>query len=128
MRRPLLLFIVLISGLSFWLAGCGGSGGGDGSPESGQATSAGASPAEQGSVAAAEGLAAARSALQAGQVDQAAARLTRLQAEGAAFNAQQARDYRAVLSEAYDRAIEGAQRGDPQAQAALQLLRAAAPR
>ncbi|MBM3840579.1 MAG: hypothetical protein FJ398_21980 [Verrucomicrobia bacterium] len=71
---------------------------------------------------------AARTSLKAGNVDEAAARLAQLQLQGTRFNAQQAKDYRQALSEAYDRAIEGAQRGDPRAQAALQLLRAAGPR
>ena len=69
-----------------------------------------------------------RNLLKAGSVDEAAAQLARLQLQGASFNAQQAKDYRQALSEAYDRAIEGVQRGDPKAQTALQLLRAAGPR
>ncbi len=75
-----------------------------------------------------DGISAARNSLKAGQVDEAAARLAQLQMQSATFNAQQAKDYRQTLSEAYDRAIEAAQRGDPKAQAALQLLRAASPR
>ena len=71
---------------------------------------------------------AARNSLKAGNVDEAAAKLAQLQLQGASFNAQQAKDYRQALSEAYDRAIEAAQRGDPKGQAALQLLRAAGPR
>ena len=70
----------------------------------------------------------ARSLLKAGNVDEAAARLAQLQLQGASFNAQQAKDYRQALSEAYDRAIEAVQRGDPKGQAALQMLRAAGPR
>ena len=70
----------------------------------------------------------ARILLKAGNVDEAAAQLARLQLQGASFNAQQAKDYRQALSEAYDSAIEGVQRGDPKAQAALQLLCAAGPR
>ena len=75
-----------------------------------------------------EAISAARNSLKAGAVDEAAARLAQLRIQGASFNAQQAKDYRQALSEAYDRAIEGAERGDPKAQAAIQLLRAAAPR
>lgn len=75
-----------------------------------------------------DAIASARDLLKAGNVDEAAARLAQLQLQGASFNAQQAKDYRQALSEAYDRAIEGVQRGDPKAQAALQLLRAAGPR
>ena len=70
----------------------------------------------------------ARNLLKSGNVDEAAAQLARLQLQGASFNAQQAKDYRQALSEAYDRAIESVQRGDPKGQAALQLLRAAGPR
>ena len=73
-------------------------------------------------------IASARNLLKAGNVDEAAAQLARLQLQGASFNAQQAKDYRQALSEAYDRAIESVQRGDPKGQAALQLLRAAGPR
>jgi len=75
-----------------------------------------------------EAISAARNSLKAGAVDEAAAKLAQLRVQGASFNAQQAKDYRQALSEAYDRAIEGAERGDPKAQAAIQLLRAAAPR
>jgi hypothetical protein len=75
-----------------------------------------------------DAIASARKLLKAGNVDEAAAKLAQLQVQGATFNAQQAKDYRQALSEAYDRAIEGMQRGDPKAQAALQLLRAAGPR
>ncbi|MBM3836001.1 MAG: hypothetical protein FJ403_22600 [Verrucomicrobia bacterium] len=76
----------------------------------------------------AEAISAARSSLKAGKVDEAAAKLAQLQLQRASFNAQQAKDYRQALSEAYDRAIEAMQRGDPNAQATLQLLRAAQPR
>jgi hypothetical protein len=75
-----------------------------------------------------EAITSARNLLKAGNVDEAAAQLARLQIQGASFNAQQAKEYRQALSEAYDRAIEAAQRGDPKAQTALQLLRAAGPR
>lgn len=73
-------------------------------------------------------LAAAQESLKKGAVDEAAARLAQLQMQGATFSAQQAKDYRQALSDAYERAIEAAERGDPRAQAALQLLRAAGPR
>ena len=75
-----------------------------------------------------EVISSARVLLKAGNVDEAAAQLARLQFQGASFSAQQAKDYRQTLSEAYDRAIEAVQRGDPKGQAALQLLRAAGPR
>jgi hypothetical protein len=89
------------------------------------ATEAAGSAADQTST---DGIAAARNSLKAGNVDEAAAKLAQLQLQRASFNAQQAKDYRQTYSEAYDRVMEGIQRGDPNAQAALQLLRAAAPR
>jgi hypothetical protein len=76
----------------------------------------------------AEGITDARQRLENGRFDEAAARLAQMQLQGAAFNAQQAKDYRQALSEAYDRAIEAVQRGDPRGQAAIELLRAAAPK
>jgi hypothetical protein len=70
----------------------------------------------------------ARELLKSGQVDDAAARLAQMQVQGTSFDAAQARDYRQAYSEAYDRALEAIQRGDPRGEAALQLLRIAAPR
>ena len=75
-----------------------------------------------------EAISSARDYLKADKVDDAAARLAQLQMQGASFDKQQAKDYRQALSEAYDRAIEAAQRGYPKGQTALQLLRAAGPR
>jgi hypothetical protein len=99
-------------------------------PDAGQAAAA---PAPEPAASSAtrsptEAIRSARSLLKAGNVDEAAAQLARLQLQKTSFNAQQARDYRQALSEAYDRAIDAAQRGDPRAQTALQLLRAAGPR
>jgi hypothetical protein len=91
-------------------------------------TSGGKTGAASATPAPTEAISAARNLLKTGNVDEAAARLAQLQIQGATFNAQQAKDYRQALSEAYDRAIEAAQRGDPKAQTAIQLLRAAAPR
>jgi hypothetical protein len=70
----------------------------------------------------------ARELLASGQVDDAAARLAQMQAQGTSFDEAQARDFRQAYSEAYDRALEAIQRGDPRGEAALQLLRIAAPR
>lgn len=97
----------------------------DATPEAVVATGPAVAP---GTNTAAQVITTARTLLKAGNVDEAAARLAQLQLQGASFNAQQARDYRQALSEAYDQAIEAAQRGDPRAQTALQLLRAAGPR
>lgn len=74
------------------------------------------------------GIRAARDLLQAGKVDDAAARLAQLQTQAAEFDAAQARDFRQAYSEAYTRAIEAIERGDPRGEAALRLLRVAGPR
>ena len=121
-------FCVTSAGLlSLALAGCSSKEESAATTATNQATAqeAGAPSAGQSPAAA---ISAAQSSLKAGNVDEAAAKLAQLQIQGASFNAQQAKDYRQTLSEAYDRAFEAAQRGDPRAQAALQLLRAAAPR
>ena len=73
-------------------------------------------------------LSAARSDLKSGHVDQAAAKLAALRVNQASFDAQQAKDFRQAMSDAYDQAEEAASKGDAKAQAAIQLLRAAAPR
>jgi hypothetical protein len=70
----------------------------------------------------------ARDLLQAGQVDDAAARLAQMQVHGLHLDEAQAREYRQTYAEIYDRAIEAVQRGDPRGEAALHLLRKAAPR
>jgi hypothetical protein len=70
----------------------------------------------------------ARGLLKAGQVDDAAARLAQMQLQRMAFDATEAREYRQAYAEAYDRALEAIQRGDPRGEMALRLLRAAAPR
>ena len=70
----------------------------------------------------------ARKRMEDGRVDEAAARLAQLQLQGATFDRQQALNYRRALDEAWDRAIEAIERGDPRGEAALKLLRAAGPR
>lgn len=97
--------------------------------------SAGAAPASPaGEVAAADGsptsasIAAARNDLKAGRVDDAAAKLAGLQMQQTTFTTEQAKDYRQALSDAFDKAMDAAQKGDPKAEAAIQLLRAAGPR
>lgn len=75
-----------------------------------------------------DGIRAARELLQAGKVDDAAARLAQLQTQGTQLDAAQARDFRQAYSEAYTRALEAIERGDPRGEAALRLLRVAGPR
>lgn len=120
-------FILALVGLGMLLcvAGCGSSEE-QAAPETvGAAAVPAADPGAPGTSAV---MTDARTSLKAGNVDAAAARLAQLQLQQAAFNAQQAKDYRQLLSEAYDQAIEAAQRGDPRGEAAIKLLRAAAPR
>ena len=96
------------------------------------ATAAPVSPS--GEVVAADGsptsasIAAARNDLKAGRVDDAAAKLAGLQMQQTTFTTEQAKDYRQALSDAFDKAMDAAQKGDPKAEAAIQLLRAAGPR
>jgi hypothetical protein len=70
-------------------------------------------------------LAAVNASLQQGAVDEAAARLYQMRATGRPFSQEEAALYRQALDEAYSKALEGAQRGDPQAEAALKMIRAA---
>ena len=66
--------------------------------------------------------------LKAGQYDAAAARLLEMQASGREFTAREAADYRRAMNEAYERALEAAERGDPRAEAAIKMIRAASAR
>lgn len=106
------------------LAGCGAQ------PES-TTTSAPAAahePAAADNSPTSSSIAAARADLKAGKVDDAAAKLAGLQMQQATFTTEQAKDYRQALSDAFDKAMDAAQKGDPKAEAAIQLLRAAGPR
>jgi hypothetical protein len=80
------------------------------------------------STSASGGIRHARDLLKAGQVDDAAARLAQMQVRRVVFDESEARQYRQAYAEAYDRALEAIQRGDPRGEIALRLLRAAAPR
>ena len=60
-----------------------------------------------------------------GSYDEAAARLLKLRIEGVRFSDKDAAAYRDALQETYSRALEAADKGDPKAQAALELIRAA---
>src|SRR5262245_20126322 len=97
-------------------------------PTPDQAQSEATDSSSAGAANATEAISSARESLKAGNVADAAARLAIMQAQGTSFDSRQAKDYRQALSEAYDRAYEAVQRGDPKGQEALQLLRAAAPR
>jgi hypothetical protein len=71
---------------------------------------------------------AAADLVQSGALDDAAARLVQIRSSASSFTPRQASQYRQTMAEAYSRALEGAQKGDPRAQAALQLLRVAGPK
>ena len=74
------------------------------------------------------GIRAAQDLAKSGAVDEAAAKLMALRAQAAEFNQAQAAQYRDALADAYSRALEAARKGDPKAQAALQMIRAAGPK
>jgi hypothetical protein len=63
-------------------------------------------------------------ALKAGSFDDAAARLFEMRASGKEFSNAEAAEYRRKLNEAYAAALEAAERGDPRAKAAIELIRA----
>lgn len=116
----------LLAVLSLCVTGCNDSKQSSEASAQGAGSSATAeSPASSETSAA---LSAARSDLKSGHVDQAAAKLAALRVNQASFDAQQAKDFRQAMSDAYDQAEEAASKGDSKAQAAIQLLRAAAPR
>jgi len=73
-------------------------------------------------------IAAVDNSLKAGAYDDAAAQLLALVNSGREFSQQDAAAYRRALNEAYEKAFEAAEKGDTRAQAALKMLRAAAPR
>ena len=66
--------------------------------------------------------------VKSGAIDEGAARLVQIQAARPEFSPREASRYRQVMADAYSRALDGAQKGDPRAQAALQLLRVARPK
>ena len=69
-------------------------------------------------------LSAVEQSLAQGDLEAAAAQLLKMRLAQAQFDAVQASRYRQLSQDAYMRAVEGAGKGDPKAQAALQLLRA----
>ncbi|MDB6040569.1 MAG: hypothetical protein JWM99_4410 [Verrucomicrobiales bacterium] len=73
-------------------------------------------------------LKAAANLVQAGALDEAAARLIKIRASASSFTPHEAAQFRETMATAYSRALEAAQKGDPKAQAAVQLLRVAGPK
>src|SRR5688572_24505176 len=70
-------------------------------------------------------LAGADQALKDGSFDDAAAQLLQLRNSGHQFSDREATAYRRALNEAYTRALEAAEKGDPRAEAAIKMIRAA---
>ena len=85
------------------------------------------SPVELKEAATTPALAEAKNSLKRGEYDEAAARLVRLRTSGHEFSNQEAADYRKTLEDAYTRALEAAQKGDPRAKAAVQMMRSTGP-
>src|SRR5688572_10244301 len=62
--------------------------------------------------------------LQAGSFDDVAARLLQMRTFRTDFTPQEAAEYRRKLNEAYSAALEAAEKGDPRAKAAIEMIRA----
>jgi len=62
--------------------------------------------------------------LKAGSFDDAAARLLEMRTVRSDFTPQEAAEYRRKLNEAYSAALEAAEKGDPRAKAAIEMIRA----
>jgi hypothetical protein len=86
-------------------------------PATNQATQSGAAPA-------AGTLSEVDQSLKAGAFDDAAARLLELRTVRTDFTPQEAAEYRRKMNEAYSAALEAAERGDPRAKAAIEMIRA----
>jgi hypothetical protein len=99
------------------LAGCGKH------SDSSESASAGPTKTAEGKGTSAV-IAPVNEALKTGAYDDAAARLLELQASGREFTPKEAADYRKAMNEAYDRALEAAEKGDKRAQDAIKMIRA----
>src|SRR5688500_13993301 len=62
--------------------------------------------------------------LKSGSFDDAAARLLEMRTVRPDFTPQEAAEYRRKMNEAYSAALEAAERGDPRAKAAIEMIRA----
>ena len=75
-----------------------------------------------------QGVAEAEKSLRSGSYDEAAARLLKMRISGVQFSEKDAAAYRNTLQEAYSRALEAADKGDPRGKAAVEMIRAARAR
>ena len=62
--------------------------------------------------------------LKTGSFDDAAARLLEMRTVRTDFTPQEAAEYRRKMNEAYSAALEAAEKGDPRAKAAIEMIRA----
>jgi hypothetical protein len=62
--------------------------------------------------------------LKSGSFDDAAARLLEMRTVRTDFTPQEAAEYRRKMNEAYSAALEAAEKGDPRAKAAIEMIRA----
>ena len=62
--------------------------------------------------------------LKSGSFDDAAARLLEMRTVRPDFTPQEAAEYRRKMNEAYSAALEAAEKGDPRAKAAIEMIRA----
>jgi hypothetical protein len=92
------------------------------------ATTEAAPSNEQKATVAGGQLSAVQEAVKKGEVDKAAAQLLQMKEAAANFSPKEAAQYRDVMSDAYSKALEAAQRGDPKGVAALQMIRATTQR
>jgi hypothetical protein len=79
---------------------------------------------QDGSAPAASTFTAVDQSLKAGSFDDAAARLLEMRTVRSDFTPQEAAEYRRKLNEAYTAALEAAEKGDPRAKAAIEMIRA----
>lgn len=121
--RPTLACSASLLALALILTGCGRKAdpAADAAPDK---ASANPSPDASGPSLKQE-LTAVDQSLKAGSYDEAAAKLLKLKDAGAEFSQRDAASYRAALSEAYSKALEASQKGDPRAKATLDMIRAA---
>lgn len=124
LKRPRTLPVLF--GFALLFSGCGKQGAG-GEPNARPSAREPSAPAAPETVVT-TGLATAHKSLSNGAVDEAAAELTRIQMSAASFNPQEAAAYRQTLGEAYSRALQAIEKGDPRGQAALEMIRGIRPR
>ena len=108
--------------LVLFVIGCGRKS--QSSPEPSVAATTEMPTAAPAAVASAPTFNAVQQALKSGAYDNAAAQLLEMRARGKQFSEEEAAVYRRSLNDAYLQALEAAQKGDPRAKAAIEMIRA----